>query len=166
MRTLLQIVLGAVERRALLHDPAVLGLAALFSRSCSADSALRTSFSALSSVSRVVSCCFHRPCCRASVCLRLLELDPRGLDRLPQLLERRLPRPASDASPLSTRVRSDFGSICRRNWPFVMRSPSLTARLTTRPDVSALMLTRPLRLNLPGRRDDRFQIARLDHFRR
>ena len=50
----------------------------------------------------------------------------------------------SDALPLSTRVRSDFGSICRRNCPTLIRSPSLTARLTTRPGVSAVTLTRRL----------------------
>ena len=49
--------------------------------------------------------------------------------------------PCSAAWPLSTRVRSVRGSICMRNWPSVTRSPSLTARSTTRPDVSALMLT-------------------------
>ena len=45
------------------------------------------------------------------------------------------------ASPLSTRDRRLRGSICSRNCPCFTRSPSFTARLVTRPIVSALMFT-------------------------
>ena len=74
------------------------------------------------------------------ILLRDRQLHASGFDRLPRLFEPRLAA-CSAAWPLSTRVRSVRGSICMRNWPSFTRSPSLTARSTTRPDVSALMLT-------------------------
>ena len=62
----------------------------------------------------------------------------------------------------ATRERRLRGSICSRNCPFLTRSPSLTARFVTRPIVSALMFTVPLRLDLARSRHDRLEVPLLD----
>jgi hypothetical protein len=76
----------------------------------------------------------ERFCCAWSIWTRAVSIDCRICSSVSTFA-------CSDAVPLSTRVLSDFGSICSRNCPLWMRSPSCTARLTTRPGVSAAMLT-------------------------
>ena len=71
----------------------------------------------------------------------LLQIDPKSLRTRVDSGTASLEAAVSEAVPLSTRVRNERGSICRRNCPFFTRSPSLTARSTTRPEVSALMFT-------------------------
>ncbi len=68
MRTLLRsyFALSSVARSCMMRLSCAW---ALFSRSCREDSAVRTSFSARSSDSLVVSCCFHSVCCRVRFCL-------------------------------------------------------------------------------------------------
>ena len=137
---LAQVVLRVVERRALLHDAAVLRLGALvallqgrFGGPARRSPPSRASRASSAAVSRGL-CCRASVCFACSSCTRAVSTDCR-------ICSSDAWATCSDASPLSTRVRSDFGSICSRNWPTWMRSPSFTARLTTRPAVSAVMLT-------------------------
>ena len=122
-----------------------------------------SSFSARSSASRGRQAALPELLLPVEIVLRPASSDSlRALEREPQLLGLRRATPASDASPLSTRVRRFRGSISSRNWPLSTRSPSLTARPVTRPIVSALMLTERLRLDLAGGRHDRLEVALLD----
>ena len=59
------------------------------------------------------------------------------------------PPPAATRCCRRRACGSDFGSICRRNCPIFTRSPSFTARFTTRPGVSALIFTRRFGWILP-----------------
>ena len=159
---LAQVVAGALERRALLVDPALLRRRSASRAPAAPTRRPCTSFSAFSSASRVVSCCFQRSCWRARFCCACIELHARGLDRLPHLRRATPAPPAATRLPLSTRVRSDFGSICSRNWPILTRSPSLTARFDDAARRVGADVDQPLRLDLARRRHDRFEIARLD----
>ena len=112
MRTLLQVV--AARFRALARScmiAAVLRLRALLALLTAPTPRLRRRSPPLSSVSRVVSCCFHRPCWRVQRLLRLLELHARGFDRLPHLLERRrrhLQRRLAAVDARAQRLRIDL----------------------------------------------------------
>ena len=136
-----------------------------FSRSTRADCAILTSFSARSSASRGVSCCFHSSCWRLRFCCATGQLHARRLDALPRLVERRfgaLQRRLAALDARAQRPRIDLHQeLSQRHAVAFVDGEIDDASRCVGADVDE-----PLRLNLARRRDDRLEVARADRLDR